>query len=153
MATPSTLGSHEKASDARSRAGSWRRSRSAQARSSASSNALSRLIIGTRWRTSWNSPDGAAAHRVASASRACASSGWSASSCRSSHDEEVVLGVGDLRRVEHVVQLVVVGDQRAQLLGPRRRLGRDAAVLAAAAGSHGQAAMPAPTTASGSSAS
>ena len=60
MATPSTLGSHEKASASRSRSGTWRRRRSAQARSSSSLNALSRLIIGTRWRTSWNSPDGAA---------------------------------------------------------------------------------------------
>ncbi len=60
MATPSTLGSHENASDSRSSSGAWRRSRSDQARSSSSLNALSRLIIGTRWRTSWKSPDGAA---------------------------------------------------------------------------------------------
>ncbi len=60
MATPSTLGSHENATDSRSISGAWRRNRSAHARSSSSSNALSRLIIGTRWRTSWKSPDGAA---------------------------------------------------------------------------------------------
>ena len=60
MATPSTLGSQEKASASRSSDGSCRRSRSAHARNSASSNALSRLIIGTRWRTSWKRPDGAA---------------------------------------------------------------------------------------------
>ena len=60
MATPSTFGSHEKASDSTSRSGACRRSRSAQARSSSSSNALSRLIMGTRWRTSWNRPEGAA---------------------------------------------------------------------------------------------
>ena len=35
-------------------------------------------------------------------------------------DEEVVLGVGDLGRIEHVVQLVVVDDLLAQLGGPRR---------------------------------
>ena len=35
--------------------------------------------------------------------------------------QEVELGVGDLRRVERVVALVVVGDQLAQLGGPSRR--------------------------------
>ena len=60
MATPSTLGSQEKASVSRSMSGACRFSRSPQARSSSSLNALSRLIMGTRWRTSWNRPDGAA---------------------------------------------------------------------------------------------
>ena len=59
------------------------------------------------------------------------------------HHEEVVFGVGDLGRIEHVVQLVVVDDQGAQLRRPLRRLLRDVR----------HAAMPAPTTASGSSAS
>ena len=79
-------------------------------------------------------------------------------------DEDVVLRVGDRGRVEHVVELVVVPDQRAQLLDARHRLGRDVpaavpagAVLAraptVALPRHGQAAMPAPTTASGSATS
>ncbi len=38
-------------------------------------------------------------------------------------DELVELGVGDLRRVELVVALVVVGDELAQFLGPRHRVG------------------------------
>ena len=70
MATPSTFGSVENASDARSRSGTARRSRSAQARSSSSENALSRLIIGTRWRTSWNRPVAAPRPPSGSASRA-----------------------------------------------------------------------------------
>ena len=67
------------------------------------------------------------------------------------HHEEVVFGVGDLGRIEHVVQLVVVDDALPQLGRPVHRLLRDAAVWSGAG--HGQAAMPAPTTASGSSAS
>ena len=42
--------------------------------------------------------------------------------------EEVVFGVGDLGRIEHVVQLVVVDDLLPELGGPVRRLLRDAAV-------------------------
>ena len=61
-------------------------------------------------------------------------------------DEAVVLGVGDLGRVEDVVQLVVVDDEPPQLEDPRR-VGRGNV------GRHRQAAMPAPTTASGWSAS
>ena len=66
MATPSTLGSQREVERGRGRAsGSWRRRRSAQARSSASSKALSRLIMGTRWRTSAKSAGGGgAAHRL-----------------------------------------------------------------------------------------
>ena len=60
MATPSTFGSVEKGRVPRSTSGSERRSRSPQARSSLSANALSRLIMGTRWRTSWKSPEGGA---------------------------------------------------------------------------------------------
>ena len=62
------------------------------------------------------------------------------------HDEEVVFGVGYLGRVDRVVQLVVVDDQRANSAGRRRRLGGDGR-------GHAQAATPAPTTASGSSSS
>ncbi len=59
-------------------------------------------------------------------------------------DQQVVLGVGDLGRVEHVVQLVVVPDQPPQFLGPGRR------VRSGPCSPPCQAAMPAPTTASGS---
>ena len=61
-------------------------------------------------------------------------------------DEEVVLGVGDLGRIERVVQLVGVGDLLAQLGRPVGRL------LGDPSGSR-LSAMPAPTTTSGSCAS
>ena len=61
-------------------------------------------------------------------------------------DEEVVLGVGDLGRVEHVVQLVGAADRARS---SATRAPPPAAGLALTSG-HAQAAMPAPTTASGS---
>ena len=104
--------------------------------------------MGTRCRTSWKSPDGAAPDGVRGRVR-CGERRVLRLELAQLDDEEVVLGVGDLGRVEHVVQLVGVADQGAQLGGARRRLRRDLAV----ASGHAQAAMPAPTTASGSSAS
>ena len=124
MATPSTFGSHEKARvrqvDDRGPGAAAAR---AQARSSSSSNALSRLIIGTRWRTSWKSPDGRRADRLG---RRVGRGQLRVVRLELAqlHDEEVVLGVGDLGRVEHVVELVVARISAAQLLGPRRRLRR-----------------------------
>ncbi len=47
------------------------------------------------------------------------------------HHQEVVFGVGDLGRIEHVVQLVVVDDLLPELGGPVHRLLRDAALAAA----------------------
>ena len=149
MATPSTLGSHEKASVSRSMSGACRRSRSAQARSSSSLNALSRLIIGTRWRTSWKRPDGAAPTACVGES-GVASAGIVRLELPQLHHEEVVLGVGDLGRIEHVVQLVVVDDLLAELRRPGCRL---AGATSLPRARPRQAAMPAPTTASGSSAS
>jgi len=64
--------------------------------------------------------------------------------------QQVVLGVGDLGRVEHVVQLVVVEDLRPQVRCPRQRPGgRRVGRL----GRHRQRTMPAPSTASGSASS
>ncbi len=83
MATPSTFGSLENARCSRSRSGTWRRRRSAQARRSASSKALSRLIMGTRCRTGWNSPRGAAP-TVCVGESGVSRVGYAASSSRSS---------------------------------------------------------------------
>ena len=124
MATPSTLGSQEKASASRSRSGACRRSRSPQARSSSSSEGVveahhrdpvADLLEQARGRRA----DGVR-RRVGRRQR-----GVVRLELPQLHDEEVVLGVGDLGRIERVVQLVVVHDQRAQLLGPRSRLLRD----------------------------
>ena len=100
--------------------------------------------MGRRCRTGWNSPEGAAP-TVWVGESAVTSDGVGGLEVTKLPHQEVVLGVGDLRGVEHVVALVVIGDQLAQFGRPGRRRRPPGAAL-----SHGQAAMPAPTTASGS---
>ena len=114
MARPSILSSQTNAVSA----GICLASRSAQASSSSELKALSRLIIGTRWATGAKSVDGAAPTVVGRRVRHDQVGVVGLDGAQLA-DQGVVLGVGDLRVVEPVVALVVVGDQRAQLLGPR----------------------------------
>ena len=76
--------------------------------------------MGTRCRTGWNSPERRGADglggRVGRDQRRVVGL-----ELPQLADQEVVLGVGDLRRVERVVALVVVLDQLAQLGRPGRR--------------------------------
>ena len=79
--------------------------------------------MGTRCRTGWNSPRGAAP-TVCVGESGVTRVGYVGLELPELEHQEVVLGVGDLRRVEHVVPLVVVLDQLAQLGRPGRRFGR-----------------------------
>ena len=121
MATPSTLGSLENTSRARSRSGTGRRRRSAQARRSSSAKALSRLIMGTRCRTSLRTGRAGPPPTVWVGESGVTRVGMAGLEVPQLADQEVELGVGDLRRVQRVVPLVVVGDELAQLGGPSRR--------------------------------
>ena len=134
--------------------GSCRRRRSPHARTSSSLKALSRLIIGARWRTSWNRPDGAAPTEFVGES-GVAKAGYSDSSRRSSSTKRSysASGISGASRVWYSVLWCRIRD--AELFRPLPRAGRHAV---AAGGrharvlrsSHAQAAMPAPTMASGS---
>ena len=132
MATPSTFGSQEKASVVEVDLGDLAHEPVGPGRAARPRR--------TRCRGSSSARGGAPRRRARRARRrrvwvgesAVTSSGWSASSSRSSAHERVVLGVGDLGRVERVVALVVVLDQlaaarRPRAAGsPRRPSGRDA---------------------------
>ena len=91
----------------------------------------------------WNSPEGAAPTALVGES-GVTSDGCASSIVAQLSDQRSYSASGISGAVERVVALVVVRDERAQLLGARRHLRRDG---------HGQAATPAPTTASGSAAS
>ena len=146
MARPSIFSSQTKAVSS----GTCLASRSAQAWSSSGLKALSRLIMGTRWATGANRVEGGAP-TVEVGESGTARSGCSASIASQLAHQRVVLGVGDLRVVEPVVAVVVVGDQGPQLLGPGHRIPAvpvgPAALGPGPAGAH--RAMPEPTTSSG----
>ena len=125
-ATPSIFSSHaNRASSATTFA-----TRAAHASSSSNENALSSESIGARCGTGANRSAGVAPTRCVGESGVI-SSGNRSSSWSSSRDQLVVVGVGDLRRVEHVVQVAVLVDLVAELLdaelrlGPRSILGAD----------------------------
>ena len=99
--------------------------------------------MGTRWRTSWKRPEGAAPTALvgesAEASDGCSSSSWRSSRTSRSYSESGISGESS-----------VWYSSLWCLMSARSSSTRAADVLVAG---HRQAAMPAPTTASGSSAS
>ena len=132
MARPSILSSHTKAASAVS--GAMRAMRSNQACSSSRPKASSRLIMGERCCTGENNAEGAPATRRVGES-GVTRLGCASSRTRSSPDERVVVGVGDLGRVELVVTLVVMRDQAraAPRRGvPRHRCAPDASAMSGA---------------------
>ena len=145
MATPSTLGSQVNSRDSSSSEGSCRRRRSPQARTSSSLKALSRLIIGARWRTSRKRPDGAAPTEFVGES-GVAKTGYSDSRRRSSRTRRSysASGISGASRVWYSVLWCWIS--RGAPRPPAPSAGRRGSARVLRSG-HAQAAIPAPTRA------